>query len=680
MRPYGADSAPGTLSRTQRRTKYGEIRARVGPYVFVTEFTGGWALAGDPWDDLAYRKGPSGIEFKGEITGGAFGVPAFVVDSDHLLIGNITKLKPVPIGIIQDGVASIAIAVIDPDTGEVTIYQVGTGPAGSPGAVGPVGATGSQGSTGATGVQGATGSAGGATGSTGATGVAGSPGGATGSTGATGSVGGDGATGATGVGAVGSTGATGVAGSPGGATGATGVQGGTGATGSAGGQGSTGATGSAGGQGATGSIGATGPVASAGSFAPLLLDNFTRTDEEPLSDSGKWSGLGGLNTGRINGNTLKNSSGAGGANVFHSAAYWNAALFSNPSVALINTSTTMATSDHLDVIGRITAASPFSGYGVRLEVTNAGTGAASIKIVRYDSFSGGGDVTVSATLATFTGHTRTDSIGMRIVGRAIEAWVSTDGGATWTFLGSAVDSTYAGAGYIGWAYGNTSQLAASAFYGSTLGEPGATGATGAQGATGATGAQGATGAAGVGATGATGAAGSPGGATGATGVGATGATGSAGGVSACAVIQDQKTQNTAGGTFTSGAWRTRDLNTIVADPHSIIVSLSSNQITLGAGTYLVIASAPGRFVDQHQTRFQNVTDSTTAITGGNAYQMTSLTNEPPTLSTLMGIFTIAAQKTFELQHRCGTTRSSDGFGIACNLTTEVYAQVTIVKL
>lgn len=31
------------------------------------------------------------------------------------------------------------------------------------------------------------------------------------------------------------------------------------------------------------------------------------------------------------------------------------------------------------------------------------------------------------------------------------------------------------------------------------------------------------------------------------------------------ILQDQKAQNTDGGTFTSGAWRTRDLNTKVTD-------------------------------------------------------------------------------------------------------------------
>ena len=34
--------------------------------------------------------------------------------------------------------------------------------------------------------------------------------------------------------------------------------------------------------------------------------------------------------------------------------------------------------------------------------------------------------------------------------------------------------------------------------------------------------------------------------------------------SSYAIIADQKAQNTAGGTFTSGAWRTRDLQTEVA--------------------------------------------------------------------------------------------------------------------
>ena len=56
-------------------------------------------------------------------------------------------------------------------------------------------------------------------------------------------------------------------------------------------------------------------------------------------------------------------------------------------------------------------------------------------------------------------------------------------------------------------------------------------------------------------------------------------------------IQDQKPQGTNGGTFTSGAWRTRDLNTVLTNTITG-ASLADNQITLPAGKYYVEASAP----------------------------------------------------------------------------------------
>ena len=45
-----------------------------------------------------------------------------------------------------------------------------------------------------------------------------------------------------------------------------------------------------------------------------------------------------------------------------------------------------------------------------------------------------------------------------------------------------------------------------------------------------------------------------------------------------AIIAHQNTSNTDAGTFTSGAWRTRDLNAEISDPDGI-VTLSSNQFT-----------------------------------------------------------------------------------------------------
>jgi len=139
-------------------------------------------------------------------------------------------------------------------------------------------------------------------------------------------------------------------------------------------------------------------------------------------------------------------------------------------------------------------------------------------------------------------------------------------------------------------------------------------------------------------------------------------------------LRDQQSSGTDGGTFTSGAWRTRVLNTEVEDTGGHC-SLASNQFTLSAGTYRIRARAPGLIVNQHQTRLQNVSDSTTTLTGSNAYA--DATNNGASDSCVRGRFTIASSKAFELQHQCATTKATSGFGAKCSFGTEVYAEVEL---
>ena len=144
-----------------------------------------------------------------------------------------------------------------------------------------------------------------------------------------------------------------------------------------------------------------------------------------------------------------------------------------------------------------------------------------------------------------------------------------------------------------------------------------------------------------------------------------------------AIFTDEKTSGTDAGTFTSGAWRTRDLN--VTQYNGIgSASLSSNQISLPAGTYLIEAAAPANRVDQHQLRVQNITDTSTSILGQNVwcYGVNLVSN----MARVSGVFTIAGTKTFELQHRGAATRAGDGFGLAAGWGTEVYASITIAKV
>jgi hypothetical protein len=149
-----------------------------------------------------------------------------------------------------------------------------------------------------------------------------------------------------------------------------------------------------------------------------------------------------------------------------------------------------------------------------------------------------------------------------------------------------------------------------------------------------------------------------------------------------ALFQDVKAISTAGGTFTSGAWRTRDLQTTQIN-NITSASLASNQITLPAGTYFISGNAPAYAVYRHYTRFQNITDSTTTIVG--TIEFTSTGNQVVTRSWIIGQFTIASSKVFEFQHRASDTKAGDGLGTSEDnqlggVQTNIYANVTIEKI
>jgi len=143
------------------------------------------------------------------------------------------------------------------------------------------------------------------------------------------------------------------------------------------------------------------------------------------------------------------------------------------------------------------------------------------------------------------------------------------------------------------------------------------------------------------------------------------------------LIKDVKSNGTNGGTFTSGAWQTRTLNT--TENTQTWCSLASNQFTLSAGTYRIKASAPAYDCGMHTCKLANISDTTDAIIGCGMRNDT--TGNGYTQTTLMGVITIVSSKIFELQHYCETTKADTGFGVPCNFgVSEVYAQVEIEKI
>lgn len=139
-------------------------------------------------------------------------------------------------------------------------------------------------------------------------------------------------------------------------------------------------------------------------------------------------------------------------------------------------------------------------------------------------------------------------------------------------------------------------------------------------------------------------------------------------------LADEKSSGTAGGTFTSGSWVKRTLNVEKSDAGGHC-TLSNSQFTLEAGTYRFSASAPAIACNEHKLRLQNVTDGTTILIGKSSYTA----GVYPINALLTGRFTISSSKTFELQHKCASTRNTDGLGLATSLDTEVYAEVVLEK-
>jgi len=143
------------------------------------------------------------------------------------------------------------------------------------------------------------------------------------------------------------------------------------------------------------------------------------------------------------------------------------------------------------------------------------------------------------------------------------------------------------------------------------------------------------------------------------------------------IVEDQKSAGTDGGTFTSGSFQTRVINTEVADPDNLC-TISSNQITLQAGTYRCWISCPAYQVDSHKSRLRNITDGSTTVVGTTC--RIASTSGSSSESLIIGRFTIASTKTFEIQHQCETTGTTTGFGEAANMTeVEVYTRAMFIK-
>lgn len=151
-----------------------------------------------------------------------------------------------------------------------------------------------------------------------------------------------------------------------------------------------------------------------------------------------------------------------------------------------------------------------------------------------------------------------------------------------------------------------------------------------------------------------------------------------GGYAPDVIIEDQKASGTLAGAFTSGADRTRTLNTLVRNVGTL-ATLASDQFTLPAGTYYIEWAAPAFRVDSHQSLLYNATATSTVKRGSSEYTANA-GNYCSNFSHGSAVVTIALPTAFEIRHRCTVTSTNYGFGQPAGLGTETYTAVKIWRV
>ena len=144
------------------------------------------------------------------------------------------------------------------------------------------------------------------------------------------------------------------------------------------------------------------------------------------------------------------------------------------------------------------------------------------------------------------------------------------------------------------------------------------------------------------------------------------------------IFSVSQSSGTNGGTATSGSFLKIGLNTTVVNGITSC-TLTSGVISLPAGTYTVSASNPFCGVNDCKIKLRNTTDSTDEIIGTSGSQ-SGATLTQVIRTELLGVFTIAGTKNYELQYRVSVTLASYGLGINNSFSVaENYALITITK-
>lgn len=134
------------------------------------------------------------------------------------------------------------------------------------------------------------------------------------------------------------------------------------------------------------------------------------------------------------------------------------------------------------------------------------------------------------------------------------------------------------------------------------------------------------------------------------------------------IVVDEKSQGVHGGTFDQDLWIKRDINTLRASPSWL--SVSSDEITLLDGSYVILATLPARNVTRHKARMVRVSDS--VVFDGQS----SWANSP---CMIFASIEVVGSEVFYFEHRCLSSQNTNGLGGSLGSGVETYTQVMVLK-
>ena len=132
-----------------------------------------------------------------------------------------------------------------------------------------------------------------------------------------------------------------------------------------------------------------------------------------------------------------------------------------------------------------------------------------------------------------------------------------------------------------------------------------------------------------------------------------------------AIFNETQAASTAGGTFTTGSWQTRVLNTTIIN-------------NIASCAYYMRAIAPAFQANEHQIKIYNNTDAADVVLGGQGYSASTV--ETTTFSEAIAVVTITGTKSFLVQHRCAATKASNGLGTAITWGNNVFTRLEIRRI